>query len=184
MRTKMKKPTKRVIDWKGIERDFRAGKTSIRQIAEWYEVSEGAIRKRAKAENWSQLQRPDDSVGTFRKLALIPAIQSEQEARAVFSEGKSLVLRMLDELGATTSLQGELEDFILDETRDDKDGRRRTAMMRSVDLPNRAKTLKDLMLAAKTAVEVARMERADGTVDVSPKADGTKPADDWDRLLN
>lgn len=177
---------KKTIDWKGIERDFRAGKTSIRQIAEWYEVSEGAVRKRAKSENWSRLQRPDDAADTFRKLTFVPHVQSEEEAKAVFSEGKSLALRMLDELGATTSLQGELEDMILEETAGEKDGRRRNGMLRAVDLPNRAKTLKDLMLAAKTAVEVARMERTDGT---APTIEGTakeqpKSDDDWDRLLN
>lgn len=91
---------------------------------------------------------------------------------------------MLDELGATTSRQGELEDMILEETAGEKDGRRRAGMMRAVDLPNRAKTLKDLMLAAKTAVEVARMERADGTApDVVARAE-TKSDDDWGQLLN
>lgn len=183
----MKKKTKKSIDWNGIERDFRAGKTSIRQIAEWYDVSEGAVRKKAKAENWSQLQRPsgEEDAGTFRKLSLIPTVQTADEAKAVFTEGRSLALRMLDELGATTSRQGELEDMILEETAGEKDGRRRVAMMRAVDLPNRAKTLKDLMLAAKTAVEVARMERADGT---APRDDATQsqpqPADDWNNLLN
>lgn len=150
-------------------------------------MSEGAIRKRAKAENWSRLQRPDDSVGTFRKLTLIQPVQSEEEAKAVFTEGRSLALRMLDELGATTSRQGELEDMIIEETAGEKDGRRRIAMMRAVDLPNRAKTLKDLMLAAKTAVEVARMERADGSApgaDAAPTQGQAKPADDWSNLLN
>ncbi len=36
----------------GVEEDFRAGSMSNRKIAEWYGVSEGAVRKRAKADGW------------------------------------------------------------------------------------------------------------------------------------
>jgi hypothetical protein len=180
-----KSKAKKVIDWKKIEKDFRAGKWSTRQLAEIHGVTEGAIRYRAKAENWSQLLKPEETTDTFKKLTFIPPIQTVKEAKEVFSEGRSLALRMLDELGATTSLQGELEDMILEETAGEKDGRRRMGMLRAVDLPNRAKTLKDLLLAAKTAVEVARMERADGTApEVGAVASPTKSDDDWERLLN
>lgn len=182
----MTKKKKKTIDWKGIERDFRAGKTSTRQIAEWYGVSEGAIRKRAKAENWSQLVSPAENADTFRRLGSFSPEVRPSEAKTVIAEGKSLAHRMLDELGATTSLRGELEELIIEETSGDKDGRRRQGMLRAIDLPNRAKTLKDLMLAAKTAAEVARMEKAAGD-EPQPSATSTgseKPADDWDRLLN
>ncbi|WLA80303.1 hypothetical protein [Bradyrhizobium elkanii] len=181
----MTKKKKKTIDWKGIERDFRAGKTSTRQIAEWYGISEGAIRKRAKAENWSQLVSPAETADNFRRLGSFTPEVRPSEAKTVIAEGKSLAHRMLDELGATTSLRGELEELIIEETSGDKDGRRRQAMLRAVDLPNRAKTLKDLMLAAKTAAEVARMEKAAGDGDQPPASQNAdKPADDWDRLLN
>lgn len=174
---------KRAIDWKRIERDFRAGKTSIRQIAEWYEVSEGAIRKRAKAENWSQLVRPDDDEpDTFKKLTFVPPDMTHEQASAVAGEGRNLAFMMLDELRATTSRRGELEELIIDETSGDQDGRRRKAMLRAVDLPERAQTLKALMLAAKTAAEVKRLEKADGD-QPQPGEASDKPADDWDRLL-
>ena len=182
----MTKKKKKTIDWKGIERDFRAGKTSIRQIAEWYGVSEGAIRKRAKRDNWSQLKRPsDDDLGAFRKLSFVPPVQPGPEAHAVAADGRSLAVRMLDELRATTSLQGELEELIISETSDDRDGKRRTAMLRAVDLPNRARILKDLMAAAKTAAEVHKLEQkgAPGD-DVSQVPGVAKPGDDWDQLLN
>src|SRR5688500_9204455 len=117
----MTKKKKKAIDWKGIERDFRAAKTSIRQIADWYEISEGAIRKRAKAENWSQLVRPEqDDLDTFKKLTFVPPVNPEQ-APAVAAEGKDLAFLMLDELRATTSRRGELEEMIVDETSGDKD---------------------------------------------------------------
>jgi hypothetical protein len=45
---------KPVPDWERIESDYRAGILSLREIAEPYEITEGAIRKRAKAKNWSR----------------------------------------------------------------------------------------------------------------------------------
>ena len=45
---------KQNIDWGMVEMEFRAGQVSIRAIAQEYSVSEGAIRKRAKRENWQR----------------------------------------------------------------------------------------------------------------------------------
>lgn len=44
----------RTIDWEAIEREYRAGQLSVREIARQYEVTEGAIRKRAKADSWTR----------------------------------------------------------------------------------------------------------------------------------
>ncbi|MNK86991.1 hypothetical protein D3C87_1069170 [compost metagenome] len=41
-------------DWPVIEADYRAGIKSLRQIASQQGVSEGAIRKRAKKEDWQR----------------------------------------------------------------------------------------------------------------------------------
>lgn len=41
-------------DWEAIERDYRAGVLSIREVAKVYGVSEGAIRKRANKEAWAR----------------------------------------------------------------------------------------------------------------------------------
>ncbi|MCF5059081.1 hypothetical protein GIW54_09815 [Pseudomonas proteolytica] len=39
-------------DWEAIERSYRAGMLSVRAVAENNDVSEGAVRKRAKKEGW------------------------------------------------------------------------------------------------------------------------------------
>jgi len=39
-------------DWEAIEAEYRAGQMSVRAIASAHGLSEGAIRKRAKAEGW------------------------------------------------------------------------------------------------------------------------------------
>lgn len=45
-------PKRRVIDWEAIEKDYRAGIKSLRKMAEEYEVSHVAIKKRADKEGW------------------------------------------------------------------------------------------------------------------------------------
>ncbi len=43
---------KRVPDWRSIEREYRAGIKTLRQIAEEHGITHGAINKRAKQEDW------------------------------------------------------------------------------------------------------------------------------------
>jgi hypothetical protein len=42
------------IDWERIERDYRAGVKTLREIASEYGVSHGAINKRAKRDEWAR----------------------------------------------------------------------------------------------------------------------------------
>lgn len=45
---------KKNIDWEGVEREYRAGIRTLRDIAEEYGCTEGAIRKKAKGEDWER----------------------------------------------------------------------------------------------------------------------------------
>lgn len=47
-------PVERVLDWEAIERDYRAGLLSTREIAGQHSISHTAINKRAKAESWDR----------------------------------------------------------------------------------------------------------------------------------
>ena len=49
--TQASKPTR---DWEAIERDYRAGVLSLREIAAEHDLTEAAIRKRAKRDGWSR----------------------------------------------------------------------------------------------------------------------------------
>ncbi len=42
------------IDWEAIEREYRAGQLSVRQIAKMFGVSDPAILKRAKRDGWTR----------------------------------------------------------------------------------------------------------------------------------
>jgi len=45
---------KRVIDWEGIEREYRAGVRSLREIAAEFNVSHVGVKKRADREGWER----------------------------------------------------------------------------------------------------------------------------------
>lgn len=144
-------------DWDRIELEYLAGEDSIREIADRHEISEGAIRKRAKAEMWVRAVR---RVRTMRTSP--PAAQDEPverapvpEASVIAERGRGLVARMLDELDATTTHIGELEEMIEDVTADDRDSRRRDGMLSALSLTGRAKTLKELATAFKTINEAS-----------------------------
>lgn len=147
-------------DWVRIELEYLTGEVSIREIADRHEISEGAIRKRAKAEKWVRAVR---TVRTVRTSRTAPAVQPSPpterpptpDASVIAERGRGLVARMLDELDATTAHIGELEEMIEDVTAGDRDGRRRDGMMNAISLSGRAKTLKELATAFKTINEAS-----------------------------
>jgi transposase len=140
------------IDWAGIERDYRDGRMSIREIARWYgNVTEGAIRKKAKAENWVRAERPH--VETPKPLVgeiveVRPAVKPEE----LPERARGIAARLLDELDAMTAHIGEIEHMIETE---EGDSRRRQALLKLISTGERAKTLKDITAAMKT-IEEAR----------------------------
>jgi hypothetical protein len=158
-------------DWDRIQREYLAGEASIREIADRHEISEGAIRKRAKAEGWVRAVR---TLRPVRTDAPTPRVSPAEpapvpEASIIAERGRGLVARMLDELDAVTTHEGELSDLIADETADDRDTKRRDGMLGAISLSGRAKTLKELATAFKTINEAsapqgkkaAQQEKAD-----------------------
>lgn len=67
-------------DWEAIETAYRAGVMSLREIASQHGISEGAIRKRAKRDDWSRdlvakvKERADDLV---RKAEVRKQVRTE-----------------------------------------------------------------------------------------------------------
>jgi hypothetical protein len=147
------------IDWTAIEVAFRAGTLSNRQIAERFGVSEANIRKRAKAGEWVRSAQPRAHSPVAEILPPVnrsarPVLPYEQ--RDHVEHAREIAGRMLDELDAVSSHAGELEDLIGIETANDKDGRRRAAMLKAISsLPARSMTLKTIVQALAVAKEVA-----------------------------
>ncbi|SEM54453.1 hypothetical protein SAMN05192583_0573 [Sphingomonas gellani] len=144
-------------EWDRIELEYLAGDVSVREIADRYSISDTAIRKRAKAQGWVRAVRRLPPVRTSEAAApRAPAEPQPVPESAVIAErGRGLVARMLDELDATTTHQGELEDMIENETADDRDSKRRDGMLAALSLGGRAKTLKELATAFKTINEAS-----------------------------
>lgn len=150
------------IDWTAIEAEFRAGKLSNRQIAERFGTSEANIRKRAKAGNWVRSKAKSAHQTARHPIAeILPPVEratcstAPAEQREHVDHAREIASRLLDELEAVTSHVGELERLIEVETADDKDGRRRAAMLKAISLPARSMTLKTIMQAMVVAKEVA-----------------------------
>jgi uncharacterized protein YjcR len=74
-------------DWEAIETAYRAGMMSLREIAAQHGISEGAIRKRAKRDDWSRdlaakvKERADDLV---RKAEVRKQVRTETPCRNAY----------------------------------------------------------------------------------------------------
>lgn len=146
---------KSTVDWARIELEYLAGEDSIREIADRHEISDTAIRKRAKAEKWVRKVRSREPANQAAKSAAPPAPNEPVEAPGIADRGRSLVNRMMSELDVVTSHLGEMEEAIKDECGDDRTNDRRVAMMKAISLDARANTLKTLSLALKTLNEAS-----------------------------
>ena len=151
---------KKPVDWAEIERDYRAGTMSIRELAAWYGISDTAIRKRAKRDGWARAetkassQREPDREPEPAKVYVGTVLTPENTTpEAIVGRGRNLVMRMLDELDASTSRLGELESIIVSSTDDGDAGGQRSALMQAVSLKTRSDVLKALATAAKTLAE-------------------------------
>lgn len=149
---------KSAADWARIEIEYLAGEDSVREIADRHEISDTAIRKKAKSEGWVRMVRTLRSAN-LREPRREPASRAPSEPAEpvdpakVADHGRGLVARMLDELDMITAHAGEIEEMIFAETDDDVSPRRRDAMLKAISLGGRATTMRSLANALKTLNE-------------------------------
>ena len=171
-------------DWERIELDYRAGIKTLRQIADENGISEGAVRKRAKRDDWTrdlseriqdkaeQLVRKEavrklvrtESVVTERVLVEVNA-QAVADVRLAhrrdIHRARRLTNALLDELEKQTdpdtlALLGELGELL--EKPDEKTGRDRLNELYQavISLPERSKTMKVLAESLQKLVDMER----------------------------
>lgn len=168
-------------DWPAIKSDYLRGTESLREIGENHSVSDTAIRKRAKAEGWppraKQVRKAANCEPAVRTAPADPEeAKKRAEPGAIADAGRGLVRRMLDELDVVTTHVGELEEMIEVETADDRNSKRRDAMLGAISLGGRAKTLKELATAFKTINEASapaqgkKAQQQDAARDVAASA--------------
>ncbi|WNY87240.1 hypothetical protein [Leclercia adecarboxylata] len=168
-------------DWEAIESAYRAGVMSLREIASQHGISEGAIRKRAKRDEWSRdlnakvKELADDLV---RKAEVRKQVRSEtalservlieataeviatvrMEHRGDICRARTLANVLLDELEAecadVESLR-TLGQMMLDS---DENGRDRLNELYHaiISMPERVKSMKALSETLKDLISLER----------------------------
>ena len=108
-------PDKRTCsaDWEAIERDYRTGKPTTRELSAKYGPSHSAISRRAKAENWQKdlraVIRDATAAAVIRESVATAAIQDATETVRVAAEiGKDVILRHRSELRDARTVANEL----------------------------------------------------------------------------
>lgn len=124
---------KRIIDWEGIEREYRAGVRSLREIGTDFEITHGAIRKRAEKDGWVRdlgakiRARADALVSKEAVSSLVSAVskvaekeiveanatmqaQIRREHRTDIQKTKKIANKLLDVLEAEKVDSGNLKE--------------------------------------------------------------------------
>lgn len=167
---------KQKTDWESIEREFRAGQLSVREIARQHSITEGAIRKKSKAEGWQQ-----DLTAKVRERVRTELVRSEvrkehlkattpeiieaaalrgveiiQHHRRDINQARGIVGTLMNQLGEVIGARPIIEEMIDQETDGDQSTRRKSALMKAVSIPTHASTVRDLSTAMKNLVALER----------------------------
>ncbi|CNJ18482.1 Uncharacterised protein [Yersinia aldovae] len=168
-------------DWEAIESAYRAGLMSLREIASQHNISEGAIRKRAKRDDWSRdlaakvKERADDLVrkaevrkqvrteSSFNERVLVEATAEviatiRMEHRGDIKRAREITNALFDELGAECAdieALRKLGELML---QPDENGRDRLneVYQSIIALPERVKAVKALSDAMKSLIGLER----------------------------
>lgn len=168
-------------DWEAIETAYRAGVMSLREIASQHGISEGAIRKRAKRDDWSRdlnakvKERADDLVrkAEVRKQVRSETVLSERvlieataeaiatvrmEHRGDIRRARTLANALFDELEAECAdvdALRKLGALMLDPDENGR-GRLNELYQSIISLPERVKSMKALSETLKNLIGLER----------------------------
>jgi hypothetical protein len=170
-------------DWEAVERAYRAGILSIREVAKQHGLTEGAVRKRAKQKGWARdlssrvrekvrtdLVRIDDSVRETVRTEEAAVDEAASQVVAMVREHRRDIrqLRSLAEkLGV--KLEGELNRVPIDDEK-------------PVPTGYHAATLRDLSTTLKTLIPLER-QAFNADEPEPPKGNDGVPATALDALL-
>lgn len=190
--------TKLPTDWEAIERHYRANVLSIREIAKQQDVSEGAVRKKAKAKGWerdlsakvaekvrSELVREEVRTAnpqTEREIVDVAAatvVHVVRSHRSRIKQGNALVELLTNQLIDVAGKREEFEATIEEVCENDKTGERRTRLMKAVSLGSHATIAGNLASATKTWIGLER--QAFGLANEEPPP--TPPGPGADKVL-
>ncbi len=170
-----KAAVERVTDWESIERDYRAGVLSIREVAKVHSVSDTAIRKKAKAERWERdlTDRVNEKVRTelvraevrtadpqtereIVEVAAATVVQVVRGHRGRIKQGNELVELLTKQLIDVAGRREEFETAIEIVCAEDKSPERMARLMKAVSLGSHASIAVNLANATKVWVGLER----------------------------
>lgn len=194
-----KKPARRVVDWEAVERDYRAGLKSLREIGKDHGVSHVAVKKRADREDWvrdlsSRIKAKADALVNSAELPAAVTAETKAADNAIveanataimrvrlahrkdIARARAMANRLLEELETTTAdpgLYAQIQGLVaLTEGMSKKDADKLAgAVQKTLELPNRTATMKML---ADTMTKLIGLEREA----YSLKTDDAKSPDD------
>lgn len=166
-------------DWEAVERDYRAGLLSVREIASTCNVSHVAIHKRAKRDGWvrdlaAKIKAKADSlvnsqvvnaeVNKERALTEKGIVDANAQAianvrmahRTDIGRSRRLANKLLEELEAMTDESGTLRELIDQMREDEGPASLLEAAQKMASLPGRSKIMKELSETLKTLVALER----------------------------
>lgn len=190
-------------DWEAIERAYRAGLLSIREIASTQGITHGAINKRAKRDGWerdlkAKIQAKADALVSKRTVSTeVSTKQADTEREIIevnaevianvrmahrgdISRGRRLTNKLLDELECLTDNR-ELFDQLGELMHDPDDNgfdKRNELYGKVISLPGRSKTMKEMAETLKTLIS---LERQAYDLDAKP---GNSDADALSKLMD
>ncbi|MFZ6757985.1 hypothetical protein ACO0K9_12320 [Undibacterium sp. Ji50W] len=171
---------KRRIDWESVERDYRAGVSSVREIARLHGISDTAIRKKATMQLWerdltqkvqeqarAELVRGEVGYGEEHipstpserqivETAAATVVQVVREHRARIRQGHALVELLTQQLLDVAGRRDEFEQGIEADCADDKTGTRQSRLLKAVSLSTHAALAVSLATATKTWIGLER----------------------------
>ena len=174
---------KKVIDWEKIELDYRSGVKSLREIATDHEISEGAIRKRAKRDDWVR-DLSEKIKAKAEDLVRKEQVRSEVRTQNTISEketidananlvasvrlsqrkdiqrSRKIAMSLFDELEMMVGQENVKLLEMLGElmwSPDDKcNDKVNDLYMKIISMPGRVKSMKDLSDTLKTLIALER----------------------------
>ncbi len=161
---------KRIIDWEGIEREYRAGIKTHREIASEFNVSHGAIQKKAKQFEWCRDLTNKIRAKALDKVARIEVakkIAKASEKDIIESVAQTQAIIVIQErkiIDATSDRVQRLEKEF-DEWKEDTEKKARTLKIivdmreKQINLKRRAWNISDNANGdADTKEEITRIE--------------------------
>lgn len=177
-----------VADWEAIEREYRAGTLSVREIARQNEVSDTAIRLKAKQYGWlrdlsekvrqelrskllcAKLCNENANEGEIVSTNVDQLVKVVDLQRGDIKKQKSIVAILAGQLEQVAQEREDIETTIDKETEGDKDTKRRNSMLKAISLPTHAGVARDLSVALKNLIP---LERQAYGIDNGSEGEGT-----------